>query len=679
MLKVTTEKQYQKVKGTLDSSCGCGTQDLTSSNCKGEKGEKGDKGDQGEQGIPGTGSEATPLFSRNAITITHDDIDDKDYIEWGGPLIKNTVIDVSDKTITFQGNTIIYAENLPVATTDKLLYYDVTTGLISIGDAPVVVETIDWHITGNTGTDEAIHFVGTTDDKKLILRTNNTKRFSVNNSYAGLETYTVTDGNPMGAGFFVNAGNAIMHYPGANIGIATGNNNNRSLSALTEGYWNIGIGDKTLDRLTVGTENIAMGYRVGENLINGIQNISIGVNRHKRLTTGSYNTAIGSCQTADDFPPPDSGSFNTALGMQALEFNISGFNNIAIGPGCMQFVSASSYNVSIGQWCINSGTNPEHNVIIGHGAAQNLTNGARNVCVGSCTPFLGNRTALRDNESDNVLIGEWVCGPGGGGNKNVTIGARAGSNHTQGERGRGTRNISFGYSVGVIDNVVSDSLLIGSYVMLPSTTLSGQMNIGNVLYGANLYTGTTVYSSTPTTLGAIGIGVITPTARLHLGASTTSIASLHMNIGVEPVNPFITNGDIWFNGTKPYMRIGGVSKAFLMEGDVVTGPPTEETGTGTNAAAYIHTQVASSSTWNINHNLDELLPSIDIYDAGGFKLLTYTATVIDANNVIINFSGAQTGKAKIVTVGGTRVVDNADGGDANTKYGGGLLIDGGTA
>src|SRR5690349_8916967 len=37
----------------------------------------------------------------------------------------------------------------------------------------------DWHLTGNAGTDPNIHFVGTTDNKGLVFRTQNKERMRI--------------------------------------------------------------------------------------------------------------------------------------------------------------------------------------------------------------------------------------------------------------------------------------------------------------------------------------------------------------------------------------------------------------------------------------------------------------------------------------------------------------------
>lgn len=99
----------------------------------------------------------------------------------------------------------------------------------------------DWKITGNSGTDTAVNFIGNIDDEPLRFKQNNTRM----------------------AQFDINKGN---YY----IGKAAALKNNSSAVK------SIGIGDSTL-----------------QNNTSGINNIAIGTGALNTITTGSNNTAIG--------------------------------------------------------------------------------------------------------------------------------------------------------------------------------------------------------------------------------------------------------------------------------------------------------------------------------------------------------------------------------------------------
>jgi len=62
--------------------------------------------------------------------------------------------------------------------------------------------------------------------------------------------------------------------------------------------------------------------------------------------------------------------------------------------------------------------------------------------------------------------------------------------------------------------------------------------------------------------GLVGIGTTSPSAALDLPASTAARASLRIQTGAAPTAP--NNGDIWFDGTNIFMRVGGVTKTFTL-------------------------------------------------------------------------------------------------------------------
>ena len=60
----------------------------------------------------------------------------------------------------------------------------------------------------------------------------------------------------------------------------------------------------------------------------------------------------------------------------------------------------------------------------------------------------------------------------------------------------------------------------------------------------------------------LGNSQVTLYGRLLGSASTTTRATLNIPSGVAPTTP--SNGDIWFDGTNIFMRIGGVTKTFTL-------------------------------------------------------------------------------------------------------------------
>lgn len=63
----------------------------------------------------------------------------------------------------------------------------------------------------------------------------------------------------------------------------------------------------------------------------------------------------------------------------------------------------------------------------------------------------------------------------------------------------------------------------------------------------------------------LGVGAVTPTAKLHIAASTTTIASLHLDAAAAPTSP--NDGDIWREdntNTGLKYRVNGVTKTIVL-------------------------------------------------------------------------------------------------------------------
>jgi hypothetical protein len=91
------------------------------------------------------------------------------------------------------------------------------------------------------------------------------------------------------------------------------------------------------------------------------------------------------------------------------------------------------------------------------------------------------------------------------------------------------------------------------------------------------------------------------------------------------------------------IAIGGPQGARGPQG--IQGPP----GTGTTPeeivalTSYTHNQIASSTTWTVNHGLT-FKPNVTVFDSAGTQL---EAEIVhnDNNSLTINFSASMSGKA----------------------------------
>ena len=156
-----------------------------------------------------------------------------------------------------------------------------------------------WDITGNSATDPALNFIGTTDNVPLVFKVNNELSGKIESSY------------PFNTSFGL-----------------------QSLNSNLSGSGNVAIGNRTLFSNTSGSENTAIGNQA-----------------HYSHKTGGSNTAIGSWALHAD----TTGSQNTGIGYLALGQNSSGYNNTAIGASALALITTGNNNIAVGVSCGTSG------------------------------------------------------------------------------------------------------------------------------------------------------------------------------------------------------------------------------------------------------------------------------------------------------------------------------------
>lgn len=89
---------------------------------------------------------------------------------------------VSGLSVTYSGITLVAGDRVDIS----YVWADCSE--------PANPLNLDWHITGNAGTDDAVHFAGTVDDQDYSIRTNNIERMRVlaSNGFIGQGTATPT-------------------------------------------------------------------------------------------------------------------------------------------------------------------------------------------------------------------------------------------------------------------------------------------------------------------------------------------------------------------------------------------------------------------------------------------------------------------------------------------------------
>lgn len=182
-----------------------------------------------------------------------------------------------------------------------------------------------WNTGGNTGTNGNINFIGTTDDKPLVFKTNNILSGKIDpaldNTFFG-----------QSSGLNITTGGANSFY------------GNTAGTSTTTGCCNTATGYSALYSNSTGTYNTATGVFALHENIGGYQNTATGYLALQNNTSGFYNAATGVMALMEN----TTGHSNTAMGLTALLDNLSGNGNTAVGVAAMQDNETGDFNTAIG-------------------------------------------------------------------------------------------------------------------------------------------------------------------------------------------------------------------------------------------------------------------------------------------------------------------------------------------
>lgn len=222
--------------------------------------------------------------------------------------------------------------------------------------------TAGWSLQGNSGTNSASNFIGTTDNTDLIIKTNNIQAGRID---------------------------------------------------LTE--LNTSFGSRSLIQNSTGSRNVAFGYNAMSKNTTGSDNVALGFNTLSNNTTGSYNIAIGKDALKNsDGPGNNSGGNvaigwnsmlsatdtrgNTGIGYGSLYAMTLGNENTAIGENSMALMPVGYANTAVGSMAmINAGNNVFKNTTVGVRAGENIT--------GDFNTFLGFESGQFNKGSSNLFLG----------------------------------------------------------------------------------------------------------------------------------------------------------------------------------------------------------------------------------------------------------------------------------
>ena len=166
----------------------------------------------------------------------------------------------------------------------------------------------------------------------------------------------------------------------------------------------------------VGTNNVALGDTALDSIASGgTRNTAIGFSAGTALTTQDYNVFVGS-YSGDGA----TGSSNVAVGDVTLR-NVSGSFNTAIGGEALNSNTTASNNTAVGYQSLYSNTTASNNTAVGYQAGYNQTDG------GLYNTYMGYRTGWRNTGGDfNTYYGYEAGFDNQGGTGNTYIGKSAG-------------------------------------------------------------------------------------------------------------------------------------------------------------------------------------------------------------------------------------------------------------
>jgi len=293
-------------------------------------------------------------------------------------------ITATDKGLLIPRMDSVHRKSIP--NTVGLLVYDSSTASFwyNTGTSWQKLATAGsgWSLTGNSGIDTSINFLGTTDNNPIV--------FKVNNQFAGKLGDGVVSIGQAAYSNIKNPTNMILTAIGN--GALVHNLNDPAI--YTSGYNNTAVGGYSLGANTTGQGNTAIGaYSINSN------------------TTGDGNTAVGS----GSLQLSVTGNNNSALGGGALRGNRTGSDNTALGTNALGFTFDASFNTGIGSFA-GFNANTTGNTAVGYKAMFNNFLGANNTALGYNSDVLvsniqvNNATAIGANAkvdaSNKIRLGD---------------------------------------------------------------------------------------------------------------------------------------------------------------------------------------------------------------------------------------------------------------------------------
>ena len=302
------------------------------------------------------------------------------------------------------------------------------------------------------------------------------------------------------------------------------------------GDLNLSYGQDSLSQPLIGSSfNTALGLGALEETLTGGENTGVGFRALAGNRGGQFNTAVGS-NALSGAVPNSVGDNNTAIGDKAL----SGVNNIL-----------SIENTAVGSGALSASTSAAGNTVVGYNAGRSIVTGEANVCVGRETMDLGGNIA-----NANSFVGD-QAGRAVRGAENTGLGWRASNTLTV-----GNKNVTLGAASDVQTNNTANATAVGYTAVAGSggTAIGGPSNAGDNCIA--LGSGSTA-ATTPAGLEVMNIALwatLTTAAGAHVFPDNGAALAAGLNPGdIYSVDPTAIMGA----GGAPLPAIGAGGPAIL--------------------------------------------------------------------------------------------------------------------
>lgn len=418
-------------------------------------------------------------------------------------------------------------------------------------DTLIGIGAAGWKLTGNTGLNDSVNFIGTTDDESLRFKTNGVNSGLVGNrgsTFFGYGTGTGVDstGNHDSTGYrnTMFGYMAGANYAGSGATTAIGFEANKTGISNSDIFIGFRTGKYAYN---ASFRNVIIGLNGGY-FINGDRNTGVGVFNMENLRTGSSNTSIG--EGAGRYATD--ADYNTSLGAAANHNSTTWIDTIIVTAGGSGYTSDPTVVISApcdatAGWpfgtdqatatAVRTGDAVTSIVMVSRGGRYS-TNCPLTVSFTGGGGSGATATAYLKSGNNNTAVGFYSLFANSNGNNNTAVGMYAG----------------YGGTPGSDNNTTRDSLtLFLGYNAVRSSTIPTTTKLTNAgAIGANA----TVAASNAIVIGAIngtngatintrvGIGVVTPLDRLHVGARVSSDSGfLNRNITGTALNAGLSNTD----------------------------------------------------------------------------------------------------------------------------------------